>query len=161
MYVGNCSNDYHHRLLERKEIDYQFSATGNGSSSLSNRVSYVFDLYGPSLTVDTTCSSSLVALHLACESLRRRETEMSLIGGVNLSLSPGKYLTFCAMGAFSKTGVITPFAENADGYIASEGIACVLLKPLVKALQDKDHIYGVIEGSSITHGGYSGRADSA
>ena len=95
MFLGNCFNDYSHRLLEIKELGNQFSAIGNSNGSLSNRVSYVLDLNGPSLTLDTACSSSLVALHLACESLRKNETDMCLVGGVNLSLSPGKYLTFC------------------------------------------------------------------
>ena len=156
MYVGNCSNEYYHRLLEGNDIDYQYLTAGSGYSDLSNRVSYVLDLNGPSLTVDTTCSSSLVALDLACESLRNQKTEMCLVGGVNLSLSSAKYLSFCAMSAFSKKSVITPFDENADGYIPSEGIACVLLKPLVEALQDKDHVYGVVKGIGITHGGFSG-----
>ena len=156
VFVGNCFNDYSHRFLNGNEIDYQYSGTGNSNSSLSNRISYVLDLIGPSLTLDTACSSSLVALHLACASLRRRETELCLVGGVNLSLSPGKYLTFCEMGALSKKSMITPFDEVADGYIPGEGIACILLKPLAKALKDNDQIYGVIKGSSVAHGGYSG-----
>ncbi len=155
LYLGNCYNDYLDLLKQRTDIDFQFAGSGNSNSMLSNRAAYFYDLRGPCLTLDTACSSSLVALHLACQALRNGECEMAVAGGVNLNLSPSKYLSFCAMGAFSKSGEIRPFDAAADGYLPGEGIAAVLLKPLEKAIRDGDRIQGVIRGSSVRCGGRS------
>ena len=89
MYVGVIGNDY--ALLQSRDVhDLDiFSGTGSSHAILANRLSYVLDLNGPSITLDTACSSSLVTIHLACQSLRRRETDMALAGGVNLMLSSG------------------------------------------------------------------------
>ena len=155
LYLGNCYNDYLDRLKEQDQIDYHYLGTGNSNSTLSNRVSYFLDLKGPSMTLDTACSSSLVALDLACRALRDNVCEQALVGGVNLSLSPAKYLSFCAMKAFSLSGSLNPFDEKADGYLPGEGIAALLLKSLKSALRDGDNIHGVIKGSSVNFGGKS------
>ena len=155
LYLGNCYNDYLDLLKQGDGIDFQFAGSGNSSSMLSNRAAYYFDLRGPCLTLDTACSSSLVALHLACQALRNGECTMAVAGGVNLNLSPSKYLSFCAMGAFSKSGDIRPFDAAADGYLPGEGIAAVLLKPLDEAIRDGDRIQGVVRGSSVRCAGRS------
>lgn len=121
--------------------------------SIANRVSYYFDFHGPSLTVDTACSSSLTALHLACESLRNGEIKYAIAGGVNLSLHPSKFLFLSQNRFLSTDGRCRSFGMGGDGYVPGEGIGAVLLKPLQQAIMDKDHIYGVIKGTSINHGG--------
>ncbi|MGR8931446.1 MAG: SDR family NAD(P)-dependent oxidoreductase, partial [Gammaproteobacteria bacterium] len=122
-------------------------------SSVANRISYFFDFHGPSIGLDTMCSSSLTAIHLACEAIRSGECEYALAGGVNLIVHPNKYLRL-AQGNFSSTdGRCRSFGIGGDGYVPGEGVGAVLLKPLDQALKDQDHIYGIIKGSQINHGG--------
>ncbi|CAM5260603.1 3-ketoacyl-CoA thiolase [Streptomyces alboniger] len=120
---------------------------------IANRVSFVCDFHGPSMTVDTLCSSSLTALHLAVESLRRGECEVAVAGGVNLSLHPGKYRTYGAVGMHSSDGRCRSFGEGGDGYVSAEGVGAVVLKPLAAAEADGDHIYAVVAGSAVNHVG--------
>src|SRR5208282_6655534 len=105
-------------------------------SVLANRISYVFDLRGPSLTVDTACSSSLVALHHACEAIRGERIGTAIVGGVNLLLAPYPYLGFCRAAMLSPRGRCFAFDERADGYVRGEGGGVVILKPLADALAD-------------------------
>ncbi|WP_345027147.1 SDR family NAD(P)-dependent oxidoreductase, partial [Flavivirga jejuensis] len=123
------------------------------SSSIANRVSYYYDLHGPSLAVDTMCSSSLTAIHLACQSIEQGDCELAIAGGVNLSVHPNKYI-FLSQGRFvSGQGRCESFGKGGDGYVPGEGVGAVLLKPLAKAVDDGDQIYGVIKSSSLNHGG--------
>lgn len=122
-------------------------------SSLANRVSYFMDLHGPSMPVDTMCSSSLVAIHLACESLRRGECAMALAGGVNLYSHPSSYIYLSSMMMLSPTGRCHSFGEDADGFVPGEGVGAILLKPLKQAIEDGDHIYGVIRETNMNHNG--------
>lgn len=126
--------------------------SGN-ASSVANRVSYFCNFHGPSLTVDTMCSSSLTALHLACQSLQRGECVVAIAGGVNVSIHPNKYLMLGQGGFASSKGRCESFGVGGDGYVPGEGVGAVLLKPLSRAVADGDHIYGVIRGSAINHGG--------
>ncbi|HEY0791119.1 MAG TPA: SDR family NAD(P)-dependent oxidoreductase, partial [Chthoniobacterales bacterium] len=121
--------------------------------SLANRISYLFNFNGPSLSVDTACSSSLVALHLACEAIRRGECQQAIVGGVNLYLHPSKYVHLCLNQMLSKQGQCRAFGEGGDGFVPGEGVGAVLLKPLPLAQADGDHIYGVIKGTAVNHGG--------
>lgn len=123
------------------------------SFSIANRISYFLDINGPSFVVDTACSSSLAAIHLACESILRGECAMAIAGGVNLSLHPSKYHFLGSFNFMSEQGRCTSFAEGGTGYVPSEGVGSVLLKPLDAAIADNDTIYGVIKGSSMNHGG--------
>lgn len=128
-------------------------APSSSYASIANRVSYIFDFQGPSLALDTMCSSSLTAIHLACDSLRKGESELAIAGGVNVSIHPSKYL-FLSQGKFASTdGRCRSFGEGGDGYVPGEGVGAVLLKPLSRAVADGDHIYGVIRGSALNHGG--------
>ncbi|MRN51863.1 SDR family NAD(P)-dependent oxidoreductase [Paenibacillus monticola] len=128
-------------------------AVNSSFASIANRVSYYFNWCGPSMAVDTMCSSSLTALHLACESLRRKESELALAGGVNLSLHPLKYQVLGEGQFTSSDGRCRSFGEGGDGYVPGEGVGAVLLKPLELAVRDGDHIYGVIKSTAINHGG--------
>ncbi|HXH38620.1 MAG TPA: SDR family NAD(P)-dependent oxidoreductase [Thermoanaerobaculia bacterium] len=121
--------------------------------SIANRVSYWMNLSGPSLTVDTACSSSLTALYLACEAIQAGECSAAIVGGVNLDLHPAKLDINKIGGALSPDGVCRTFGKGANGYVAGEGIGALLLKPLDHAELDRDHIYGVIKGAVVNHGG--------
>ena len=125
----------------------------NSYASIANRVSYVLNLHGPSMTLDTMCSSSLTAIHLACQDLKLGRTNMAIAGGVNVSIHPNKYLFLSASQFVSSNGHCESFGEGGDGYIPGEGVGVVILKRLSEAIKDGDHIYGVIKGSSLNHGG--------
>ncbi|MBA3720787.1 MAG: SDR family NAD(P)-dependent oxidoreductase [Parachlamydiaceae bacterium] len=122
-------------------------------SSLANRVSYFLNLSGPSLPIDTMCSSSLAAIHEACESIRHGRCQMAFAGGVNLYLHPFTYVELCFLHMLSEDGKCKSFGQNGDGFVPGEGVGVVLLKPLSRAILDKDHIYGVIKSTNINHGG--------
>ncbi|NMO14585.1 KR domain-containing protein [Pyxidicoccus fallax] len=123
--------------------------------SIANRVSYFFDLQGPSMAVDTACSSSLTALHLACESLRTGDCRLAIAGGVNLSTHPYKYLALSQGRFVSSDGRCRSFGAGGDGYVPGEGVGAVVLRTLEDAERDGDHIYAVIKGTAINHGGHA------
>ncbi|MEU2032856.1 SDR family NAD(P)-dependent oxidoreductase [Nocardia amamiensis] len=121
--------------------------------SIPNRVSHALDFQGPSIAVDTACSSSLTALHLACQSLRTGECRLAVVGGVNLSLHPYKFVAL-SQGQFASTdGRCRSFGAGGDGYVAGEGVGAMVLRPLADAEADGDTIYGVIKGTAVNHGG--------
>ena len=122
-------------------------------SSVANRVSYFFNLQGPSMPIDTMCSSSLTAIHEACGYLQRKECEMAIAGGVNLYLHPSTYLSLCAHRMLSVDGHRKSFGKGGNGFVPGEGVGAVLLKRLSAAIKDEDNIYGVIRGTSVNHGG--------
>jgi acyl transferase domain-containing protein/NADPH:quinone reductase-like Zn-dependent oxidoreductase/acyl carrier protein len=153
VYVGGSSSDYMTmRLGDPAGADAYFM-TGSTLCSLANRISYVFDLRGPSFTVDTACSSSLVALHLACEALRGGETEAAVVGGVNLLLAPQSYVGFARASMLSPRGRCHAFDARADGYVRSEGGGVVVLKRLADALADGDMIRAVIAATGVNSDG--------
>jgi 3-oxoacyl-(acyl-carrier-protein) synthase/acyl carrier protein len=122
-------------------------------ASVANRVSYFFNLCGPSMPVDTMCSASLTAIHLACEHLRRDECELAVAGGVNLYLHPSNYIGMCSQRMLSADGRCKSFGDKGNGFVPGEGVGAVLLKPLAQAQAAGDNIHGVIRASSINHGG--------
>jgi acyl transferase domain-containing protein/acyl carrier protein len=121
--------------------------------SIANRVSYLFDFQGPSMAVDTACASSLTAIHLALESLYRGTCACAIAGGVNLIVDPMHYLGLSALTMLSPTDQCKAFGDQADGFVAGEGVGALVLKPLARAVQDNDHIYGVLKGSMVNAGG--------
>ncbi|AWX58468.1 SDR family NAD(P)-dependent oxidoreductase [Brevibacillus brevis] len=152
VYVGVMYEEYQLYGAEETVRGRPVALSGS-ASSIANRVSYFYNLHGPSLAIDTMCSSSLTAIHLACQSLREGECDAAIAGGVNLSIHPNKYLAL-AQGKFaSSKGRCESFGEGGDGYVPGEGVGAVLLKPLSRAIADKDRIYGVIKGSAVNHGG--------
>ncbi|MBA1429407.1 MULTISPECIES: SDR family NAD(P)-dependent oxidoreductase [Pseudomonas fluorescens group] len=122
-------------------------------SSIANRVSFVNGFHGPSMAIDAMCASSLTTIHLACQSLRSGECQVALAGGVNVSIHPAKFLMLGAGKFASRRGRCESFGAGGSGYVPSEGVGAVLLKPLHQAQADGDRIYGVIRGSAINHGG--------
>jgi len=152
VFVGVMYGEYQYLGIQEQMLGNP-RAVVSSPASVANRVSYFLNLHGPSLAVDTMCSSSLTALHLACKSLEQGECEMALAGGVNVSIHPNKYFIL-AQGQFaSSVGLCKSFGIDADGYVPAEGVGAVLLKPLARAVADGDHIYAVIKGSAINHGG--------
>ncbi|MCR9293692.1 MAG: SDR family NAD(P)-dependent oxidoreductase [bacterium] len=155
VFVGISSFDYVLAGLsyeDRGEIN-PYSNTGGSSSIAANRISYCFDLRGPSVAVDTACSSSLVAVHMACESIWRGEAEMALAGGVNALIMPDFYVAFSQLGVLSPDGRCKSFDARANGYVRSEGAGMVLLKPLQTAIRDGDSIYAVIRSTALNQDG--------
>ncbi|WP_108807996.1 SDR family NAD(P)-dependent oxidoreductase [Aquimarina spinulae] len=122
-------------------------------ASIANRVSYFLNLHGPSMTLDTMCSSSLTSIHLACQDLKEGRTDLGIAGGVNVSIHPNKYQMLSSGQFISSAGHCQSFGEGGDGYIPGEGVGVVVLKRLSEAKRDGNHIYGVIKGSSLNHGG--------
>lgn len=122
-------------------------------SILANRLSYVFDLRGPNIAMDTACSSSMVAIHQACQALRRNECALAVAGGVNIMHRPEIPIAMCKGGFLSKDGRCKSFDARADGYGRGEGAGIVVLKPFSAALRDEDDIYAVIRGSGVNQDG--------
>ena len=153
LFVGVSTFDYMRRIdHHRQELDGYFS-TGNTHSIVANRISYLLNLRGPSEAVDTACSSSLVALHNALRALQSGDCEAALVGGVNALTDPDLYISFSKAGMLSPDGRCKTFDRDANGYVRGEGAGAVFLKPLERAIADGDHIYGVIRGSAVNHGG--------
>src|SRR5229473_3407823 len=153
VYIGASSTDYRDLRLGDPANGDSYSMTGGTLSILSNRISYVFDLRGPSFTVDTACSSSLVALHHACEAIRDGRIDSAIVGGINLLLSPYPFLGFCRASMLSRRGRCFAFDERADGYVRGEGGGAILLKPLQQALAGGDRIRAVILGTGVNSDG--------
>src|SRR5438094_3315646 len=153
VYIGASTTDYSDlRTGDPASADSYFM-TGNTLSVLANRISYIFDLRGPSLTIDTACSSSLVALHHACEAIRSKRVATAIVGGINLLLAPYPYLGFCSASMLSRRGRCFAFDERADGYVRGEGGGVVILKPLKDALADGDAVRAVILGTGVNSDG--------
>ena len=124
-------------------------------ASVANRVSHALDLTGPSLPVDTMCSSSLTAIHEACAHLRAGSCEMALAGGVNLYLHATNFVELSAARMLSAEGRCRSFGDGGDGFVPGEGVGCVILKPLSRALADGDRIHALIRATAINHGGHA------
>ena len=129
--------------------------TGTARTMLANRISYHFDLTGPSETIDTSCASSSVAIHKAVQTLRLGECELALAAGVNLLLSPKSFLGTQQLGILGKDGKSQSFARGGNGMIKGEGVGVLLLKNLQQAIKDGDNIHGIIKGVAVNHNGHS------
>ncbi len=151
--IGIGPGDYGRLCAEHPSGIDAFVNTGNFLSIAANRLSYIFDLRGPSLAIDTACSSSLVAVHMGCRSIECGEATMALAGGVNMMLGPAISLGFTRAGMLSRAGHCRAFARDADGYVRSEGAGLIVLKPLDRALSDGDRVYAVIHGSAVNQSG--------
>ncbi|MEJ2619598.1 MAG: SDR family NAD(P)-dependent oxidoreductase [Candidatus Thiodiazotropha sp.] len=153
VYAGVSKNDYAELMRKENAEIESFVSTGTVHSILSNRVSYLFDLRGKSEVIDTACSSFLVALNNAVRDIRSGTCEAAIVGGVNLILSPTMYVSHGKSGMLSSKGVCKAFDKDADGYVRGEGVGVIFVKKLSHALQSNDHIWGVIKGISVSHGG--------
>ncbi|MDJ0592503.1 MAG: beta-ketoacyl synthase N-terminal-like domain-containing protein [Pleurocapsa sp. MO_226.B13] len=132
-----------------------YDGIGTTLSLASSRLSYLLDLKGPSLAVETACSSSLVAVHLACQSLGTGESNLCIVGGVNLILTPELNIVFSQAQMMSPDGRCKTFDADANGYVRGEGCGVVILKRLQDAIADNDRILAVIRGSAVNQDGLS------
>ncbi|MFN8578548.1 MAG: amino acid adenylation domain-containing protein [Candidatus Sericytochromatia bacterium] len=153
VFIGISSSDYSHIYLKNPEQIDMYSISGSAQSVASNRLSYIFDLKGASISIDTACSSSLVAIHSACQSIKLNESKMAIVGGVNLILSPLITIGFSQAQATSPDGKCRAFDADANGMVRGEGCGIVILKPLSEAIKDNDNIYAVIKGSAVNQDG--------
>ena len=140
------------------EQDHQassrFMATANFQVMLSNRISYVFNLHGPSFTVDTACSSGLTALHLAVQDLQYGGCDSAIVAGSHLISSPDDWLSLSTLGLHSDSGKCFAYDDRAkSGYGRGEGTVAIILKPLGAALRDCDPIRALIRGTGINQNG--------
>ncbi|MGD1805494.1 alpha/beta fold hydrolase [Dapis sp. BLCC M126] len=170
VYVGICTDDYTSNQITTATVKILtqsskngdnavsvdgYTGTGNARSMAVGRISHLLGLQGPNIQLDTACSSSLVATHLACQSLRLKECNLALVGGVNLILSPGNTIARSKIKALAPDGRCKTFDASADGYGQGEGCGVVVLKRLCDAMADGDTVLATIRGSAINHDGPS------
>ncbi|KAK5605638.1 hypothetical protein CRENBAI_008739, partial [Crenichthys baileyi] len=131
VFVGIMNRDYETNAAHvHPTVINHWTGTGLAMSIAANRVSYIFNFTGPSLSIDCACSSSLVALHLACQSIKQGECKMAVCGGVNCIIEPRVFVALSKAKMISPEGTSKPFSSRADGYGRGEGCGVVLLKPL-------------------------------
>ena len=157
VYMGVFMNDYWDIQASTAQRDHISPHVPMGVSltAIANRLSYVFNLKGPSMTIDTACSSSLVCVHLACQSIWNGEIDQALAGGVNLIIRPESSIMMSKGNFLSPDGYCKSFDSRANGYVRSEGSGVIVLKPLSKALADGDQIYALIKGSAVNQDGHT------
>jgi acyl transferase domain-containing protein/NADPH:quinone reductase-like Zn-dependent oxidoreductase/acyl carrier protein len=153
VYIGISTMDYSFWFADDLSAIDSSVATGTSSSIAANRISYAFDLRGPTLAVDTACSSSLVAFHLACRSIASGESTHAIAGGVSLHLHPYGFVTFSKAAMLSKQGICNVFDAGGDGYVRSEGGGVFFLKDYDQALADGDRILAVVASSAVNSDG--------
>ncbi|MFI2213278.1 SDR family NAD(P)-dependent oxidoreductase [Streptomyces sp. NPDC020141] len=153
VYIGASWHDYELLRKERGARPTPHSLVGNALDVIAARVSYVFGLRGPSLTVETGCSSSLVALHLAAQALRQGEIEAAVVGGVNLMLDPHVTVGLTHFGALSPDGRCATFSAHANGFVRGEGVAALYVKTLERALADGDRVHAVVPRTVVNNDG--------
>lgn len=153
VFVGIGGIDYQARLARRLSLIDAHLGTGNSHSIAANRLSFLLDLRGPSMAIDTACSSSSVAIHLACLSLERGESDLALAGGANVILTPETTVAFSQARMLSTDGRCWSFDERANGYVRSEGCGFLVLKRLSEAIRDGNRIRAVIRGTAVNQDG--------
>ena len=157
VFVGVSHNDY--QGIQGSPWDHSGisaqSPTGSAHSIAANRISYCFNLRGPSVAMDTACSSALTAVHVACEHLWAGRCATALAGGVTIMITPGGFIGFSQASMLSPDGHCKAFDASANGFVRGEGAGMVLLKPLSKALADGDPIHAVILGTAINQDGHT------
>ncbi|MGA8528394.1 MAG: type I polyketide synthase, partial [Acidobacteriaceae bacterium] len=156
VFVGLCNSDYaFHALRAPRETITAHMASGLSHAVASGRISYLLGLQGPSATIDTSCSASLMAVHLACQSLRRRESNLALAGGANVILNPEITMALSRSRMMAPDGRCKAFSDDADGFVRAEGAGMVVLKRLDDAIADGDRILAIIRGTATNQDGKS------
>lgn len=153
VFIGNTTNGYR-LLIEDEMVKGNFGTHQALPWSIANRVSYVFELNGPSFIIDSACSSSLNSIVVAVDNIRNGKCKMAIAGGVNLHIHPSEYVLRSQLRVLSPKGKCHSFGSEADGYVPGEGIGAIILKPLSDAERDGDNILGIIKGVASNHVGH-------
>ncbi|KAI0179166.1 ketoacyl-synt-domain-containing protein [Hypoxylon sp. FL1284] len=154
VFIGGPDNE--HRMGNLRDLDDSpmYDPTGNQGAFLAGRISYYLNVSGPTFTVDTACSSSMHALHVAVQSIRAGESEEAIVGASHLITQPDVWVSMAKLRLFADSGKTYAFDHRAkSGYARGEGVGCLILKPLQKALQDRDYVRAVITHTGISHNG--------
>ena len=154
VFVSAMWNDY--LRLQSKNADNlnSYTVTGNALAFAANRISYAFDLRGPSVAIDSACAGSLASVHIACQSLWLDESNLAIAGGVNLTLSPDASIMLSKAGLLSSEGHCKTLDARADGFVRGEGAGIIVLKPLSQ-VTSSDRVYALIRGSAVNHNGHN------
>lgn len=155
IFVGISNSDYERLRTGSENPNEPHTGTGNALCISANRLSYFLNTHGPSHAVDTACSSSLVAVHQACLSLRTGESNLALVGGVNLILTPDMNITFSKARMMAADGKCKTFDDSADGYVRGEGCGMFVLKRLSEAELDGNPILAILRGTGVSQDGRS------
>lgn len=151
--IGIEGSDYHSVLARDLDVAPEYIVTGTAGCMASNRLSYFYDLSGPSMSVDTACSSSMAALHQAVRTLQHGDSTMALVCGSNLILNPESFISMTELGFIGPSGRCRSFEALAEGYGRGEGIGVILLKTFQRAIDDHDPIRAVIKGTRLNQDG--------
>ena len=155
VYIGIGLMDHGFTVIEDAKCMNAYTHTGTAHSVAANRVSFAYDIRGPSVAIDTACAASLTAMHYACFGLWNKECPVAIVGGCNTLVVPEVTSGFSALGVLAADGKSCPFSAQAKGYVRSEGMGACIVKPLETALRDNDNVYCIIRGSWLAHSGYS------
>ena len=155
VYVGIAGNDYAGIQMPNHDGIDVHTNSGSTQSIASNRISYLLDLKGPSVSIDTACSSALVAMSQACHAIWDGQCRAALTGGVNTIITPHATIGFSKAQMLSPSGQCYAFDSRADGYVRGEGAAMVLIKPLSEAIENRDPIYAVIRSAVVNQDGHT------
>lgn len=153
VYVGASQTDYGHLFFNDPAIADAHFAPGTALAILANRISYIYGLRGPSMTIDTACSSSLVALHHAVLALRSGRIDTAIVGGSNLIASPASFIAFSQANMLSPTGRCRAFSADADGFVRAEGAVVLVLRRASHAAARQNPVHGLVVASDVNSDG--------
>ena len=148
-FIGNFTADYQQMAFKEPWFRHSYAATGVDPGIVSNRISHVFNLNGPSICINTACSSSVYAIHNACNALRNKECAGAVVGGTNLVLTVDQHMNTAKLGVLSPDSTCHTFDASANGYGRADGVGAVYLKRLSDAIRDGDPIRGVVRSSAV------------
>lgn len=153
VFAGVFGEDWHNMLHRDDLMMNNYRVVSAGDYTLSNIISYQYDLKGPSMTVRTACSSSLSALHIACQAIRNGDCAQAVVLGSSLIIDPSMTLDMAVQGVLASDGCCKTFDAAADGFARGEAISALLIKPLENALNDGDPIRAVIRSTALNSDG--------
>ncbi|KAI0547924.1 polyketide synthase [Xylaria curta] len=153
VFVGNFSVDYQPMMLRDPDYLHRYIASGSGATIMSNRISHIFNLLGPSFTIDTACSSAVYALHQAVNAIKAGDCDSAIVASANMVMTPEAHIAAAKSGVLSATGTCHTFDVSADGYGRAEGVNAIYVKRLSVALKDGNPIRAVIRGSAVNASG--------
>ncbi|RYP84204.1 hypothetical protein DL770_005246 [Monosporascus sp. CRB-9-2] len=154
-YVGTFGDDWVQYRSKESQNPGNYSLTGSGDYTIANRVSYEYDLRGPSMVIKTACSASLVALHNACRDLEAGDATAAIVAGTNLIMGPATSAAMTSEGVLSPEGSCKTFDASADGFARADGITSLYIKRLDLALRDGNPVRAIIRGSATNSDGRS------